>query len=105
LAEVESAITILAGPVLKELPGSGGHARIVRHAPSGDGTPDVIDEFIFLDTVSGPLVIEFELLALLLGLRDGDEVAGDAARVYDTVCDAVFVEIKVACRFDVRRVI
>jgi hypothetical protein len=45
-------------------------------------------EFVLLDAVSGPL--EFALLSLLLGLWDGYEVAGDAARVYDTVGDAVF---------------
>src|SRR5256885_289303 len=81
LAEVESPITILVRPVLEELPGSGGHARVVRHAPARDGTPNVVDEFVFLDAVRGPLGFEFELFSLLLGLRDRDEVAGDAARV------------------------
>jgi hypothetical protein len=90
--------------MLKALTGSSGYARVVRHAPAGDGAPDVIDEFVFLDAVGGPLGFELELLALLLGLRDGDEVAGDAARVYGAVGDAVLVEIEVAFRLVVGRV-
>jgi hypothetical protein len=104
LAEVESAIAILVEPVLEELPSSGGHARVVRHTPARDGTPNVIDEFVFLDPVSGPLGFEFELLSLLLGLRDRDEVAGDAARVYDAVRDAVLVELEMTRRLVVGRV-
>ena len=60
--------------------------------------PDVIGEFVFLDPVSGPLSFEFDLLSLLLGSRDWDEVAGDTARVYDTVSDAILIEIEMAGR-------
>jgi hypothetical protein len=78
-------------------------AIVVAEAPLTDDVADVVDEFVLFDPILGPLGIEFELLTLLLGLGDWNEVTGQAAGCYDLVGD-VLIEVEVARRLFVRRI-
>jgi hypothetical protein len=65
-----------------------GDAIVVAEAPLTDDVADVVDELVLFDPILGPLGIEFELLTLLLGFGDWDEITGQAAGFYELVGDA-----------------
>ena len=80
LAEEEAAVAVAPLPVLEQAARRARDARVVAPAPVADGRAHLVDVVVLAQPVVGPLGAELELLALLLGLRDGDEVGAGAAR-------------------------
>src|ERR1035441_3026911 len=78
LAEEQFLVAIGAGPILKKLgggAGDAGKALIAEIAPLLHPSADLVDEFVLLNAILGPLGFKIELiLALLLGLGNGDEI-------------------------------
>lgn len=103
LAEEEATLSLDVCPVLEELAGRRRNTRPSQLSPSADPLPDLVDEPVLLDPVAGPLV-ERELTALLLRLRDRHEVRGRPPAVDDLVGGPLVVEPEVPRRRGVRRV-
>ena len=104
LAEEEPPVTLGIAPVLQQPARRARNARIVALAPVRDGAAHLVDVVVLAQPIVGPLRAELELLALLLGLRDGDEVGARAARLDDLAGDPVVVELEVAARLGEGRV-
>ncbi len=82
-------------PVLKQPRGDTRDTRIPTGPPHVDAGAQAVYEFVLYDAVGGPLRIEDELAALLLGACDGDEGLA-ASPPFDHVGrDAVLVEAEV----------
>ena len=80
-------------------------AKMFCLAPLLHAGTHLVDELVFLNPVLRPLGIEVKLiLALLLGLGDGDEVRTDAALLGDFVRDALVGKPEVSPWFLERRV-
>ena len=92
LAEEELVLPVGVGPVLQELARDLGNALIFPFPPVLDPFPDAVDLVVGLDAVLCPLRVKLELLALLLGRRDRDEVGTRPARLDDLVGDPLVGE-------------
>ena len=92
------------GPIFKELGCGPGHMWIAPFAPLGNPIPHLVHEFIFFDSVLGPLCVQLILLPLFLGFGDRNEVRTGTAAFNDLVSNPFLRETKVTAWFLVRGV-
>jgi hypothetical protein len=104
LTEEQAAVATRPLPVVEQLSGRTRDARVARVPPSAHEAADLVDVVVLAQPVFGPLCAELELRALLLGLRDRNEIGAGASLLDDLVGDAVIVELEVLAGFDERRV-
>jgi hypothetical protein len=104
LAEEELVLPVGVGPVLQELPRDLGNPLVFPFPPVLDPFPDAVDLVIRLDAVLRPFRVKLELLALLPGCGDRDEVRTRAPGLHDLVGDPLVAEPEVPGRFAVGRV-
>ena len=104
LAEEELVLPVGVGPVLQELAGDLSDSLIFPFPPVLDPFPDAVDLVVRLDAVLGPFRVKLELLALLLGRRDRDEVGTRPASLDDLVGDPLVGEPQMPVGFPEGRV-
>jgi hypothetical protein len=82
LAKEELVLAVRVGPVLEKLARDLRSALVFAFAPVLDLFANPVDLVVWLNPVLGSLSAELELLALLLGWRNRDEVsAGSATKI------------------------
>ena len=104
LAEEELVLPVGVGPVLQELAGDLSDSLVSPFPPVLDLFPDAVDLVVRLDAVLGPFRVELELLALLLGRGDRDEVGTGPAGLDDLVGDPLVGEPEMPVGFAEGRV-
>ena len=105
LAKEKFSNTIRIVPIRKQSAGRRRYADVAALTPLPHAPADLVDEFVFLDTVFGPLGFKGKLAgALLLRFSNGYEIRTSAPLINDVVGNSFIAEPEVARRFDVRRI-